>query len=289
MEELLKQAAVIRDETDDYKNTAERVGTLLVDIIKKMGLIVPSESIDGDSLQFTADSTSVKLIFSALDGNGNRVNKELQLPVVTLQKAGVMSPDLLTSMQNAVNNAVKAVTVEQRDRGEADIKLQNNIDSISQKIGKPNGIAPLDKDGKVPAENLPEPLGLGEQETEAFPGDRGKKMEDVVGNIPSSLMLPGSLSTNISADDFLIEYQVKDKDTGNVEAGRLILPMVNSAKAGIMSAEDKAALDKLKNDGGGGSGSGAFPRAELGGGAAGRGAGGAADGEDDGTGALRQK
>lgn len=99
MEELLKQAAVIRDETDDYKNTAERVGTLLVDIIKKMGLIVPSESIDGDSLQFTADSTSVKLIFSALDGNGNRVNKELQLPVVTLQKAGVMSPDLLTSMQ----------------------------------------------------------------------------------------------------------------------------------------------------------------------------------------------
>ena len=40
---------------------------------------------------------------------------------------------------------------------------------------------------------------------------------------------------------------------------------------------------------GGGSGSGAFPRAELGGGAAGRGAGGAADGEDDGTGALRKK
>lgn len=258
MEELLKQAAVIRDETDDYKNTAERVGTLLVDIIKKMGLIVPSESIDGDSLQFTADSTSVKLIFSALDGNGNRVNKELQLPVVTLQKAGVMSPDLLTSMQNAVNNAVKAVTVEQRDRGEADTKLQNNIDAISQKIGKPNGITPLDKDGKVPAENLPEPLELGEQETEAFPGDKGKKLEDVVGNIPSSLMLPGSLSTNISAADFLIEYEVKDKDTGKVETGRLILPMVNSAKAGIMSAEDKAALDKLKNDGGGGSGSGFY-------------------------------
>lgn len=258
MEELLKQAAVIRDETDDYKNTAERVGTLLVDIINKMGLIVPSESIDGDSLQFTADSTSVKLIFSALDGNGNRVNKELQLPVVTLQKAGVMSPDLLTSMQNAVNNAVKAVTVEQRDRGEADTKLQNNIDAISQKIGKPNGIAPLDKDGKVPAENLPEPLGLGEQETEAFPGDKGKNLEDVVGNIPSSLILPGSLSTNISAADFLIEYQVKDKDTGKVETGRLILPMVNSEKAGIMSAEDKAALDKLKNDGGGGSGSGFY-------------------------------
>lgn len=75
-------------------------------------------------------------------------------------------------------------------------------------------------------------MGLGEQETEAFPGDRGKNLEDVVGNIPSSLMLPGSLSTNISAADFLIEYEVKDKDTGKVETGRLILPMVNSAKGG---------------------------------------------------------
>ena len=258
MEELLKQAAVIRDETDESKNTAERVGTLFIDIIEKMGLIVPSESIDGDSLQFTADAKSVKLVFSALDGNGNRVNKELSVPVATLQKAGVMSPELLASMQKSVSDALGAVTTEQKDRGDADTKLRNDIDAINKKIGEPNGIAPLNKDGKVSSENLPESMGLGELETEAFPGNRGKNLEDVIGNIPSSLMLPGSLSTNISAADFLIEYQIKDKNTGKVESGRLVLPMVTIEKAGIMSAEDKAALDKLKNSGGGGSGSGFY-------------------------------
>ena len=209
MEELLKQAAVIRDETDESKNTAERVGTLFIDIIEKMGLIVPSESIDGDSLQFTADAKSVKLVFSALDGNGNRVNKELSVPVATLQKAGVMSPELLASMQKSVSDALGAVTTEQKDRGDADTKLRNDIDAINKKIGEPNGIAPLNKDGKVSSENLPESMGLGELETEAFPGNRGKNLEDVIGNIPSSLMLPGSLSTNISAADFF--DRVSDK------------------------------------------------------------------------------
>lgn len=258
MEELLKQAAVIRDETDESKNTAERVGTLFIDIIEKMGLIVPSESIDGDSLQFTADAESVKLVFSALDGNGNRVNKELSIPVATLQKAGVMSPELLTEMQTLVNNALKAVITEQKDRGDADARLQNSINEINQKVGKNSGIAPLDKDGKVPSENLPVSLGLGDLETEAFPGNRGAALEEVMDNIPSPLILPGSLSTNVSASDFLIEYQVKDKDTGKEETGRLILPMVTQEKAGIMSAEDKVTLDKLKNSGGGGSGSGFY-------------------------------
>lgn len=258
MEELLKQAAVIRDETDESKNTAERVGTLFIDIIEKMGLIVPSESIDGDSLQFTADAKSVKLVFSALDGNGNRVNKELSIPVATLQKAGVMSPELLASMQKSVGDALGAVTTEQKDRGDADTNLRNSINEINQKVGKNSGIAPLDKDGKVPPENLPAPLGLGDLETEAFPGNRGGALEKVMDNIPSSLILPGSLSTNASASDFLIEYHVKDKDTGKEETGRLILPMVTQEKAGIMSAEDKATLDKLKNSGGGGSGSGFY-------------------------------
>lgn len=36
MEELLKKAAIIRDETNDGDNTAERVGELFVDILEKM-------------------------------------------------------------------------------------------------------------------------------------------------------------------------------------------------------------------------------------------------------------
>lgn len=264
MEELLKQAAVIRDEVDDDKNTAERVGTLFIGIIQKMGLIVPSESIDGDSLRFTADALSVKLAFSALDGAGNRVNKEIAIPVATAQRAGVMSPELLTSLQTSVSTALRAVATEQKDRGDADTKLQNSITEINNKVGKNGGIAPLDKEGKVPTDNLPEPLGLGELESEAFPGDRGKKLEQVIENVPAAILLPSSLSTNVSASDFLLEYQVKDKDTGKTETGRLILPMVTQDNAGIMSAEDKQTLDKLKNSGGGGgSGSGFYDVTKL--------------------------
>lgn len=264
MEELLKQAAVIRDEVDDDKNTAERVGTLFIGIIQKMGLIVPSESIDGDSLRFTADALSVKLAFSALDGAGNRVNKEIAIPVATAQRAGVMSPELLTSLQTSVSTALRAVATEQKDRGDADTKLQNSITEINNKVGKNGGIAPLDKEGKVPTDNLPEPLGLGELTSEAFPGDRGKKLEQVIENVPAAILLPSSLFTNVSASDFLLEYQVKDKDTGKTETGRLILPMVTQENAGIMSAEDKQTLDKLKNSGGGGgSGSGFYDVTKL--------------------------
>lgn len=264
MEELLKQAAVIRDEVDDDKNTAERVGTLFIDIIQKMGLIVPSESIDGDSLRFTADALSVKLAFSALDGAGNRVNKEIAIPVATAQRAGVMSPELLTSLQTSVSTALRAVATEQKDRGDADTKLQNSITEINNKVGKNGGIAPLDKEGKVPTDNLPEPMGLGELPSEAFPGDRGKKLEQVIENVPSAILLPSSLFTNVSASDFLLEYQVKDKDTGKTETGRLILPVVTQENAGIMSAEDKQTLDKLKNSGGGGgSGSGFYDVTKL--------------------------
>lgn len=263
MEELLKQAAVIRDEVDDDKNTAERVGTLFIDIINKMGLIVPSESIDGDSLRFTADALSVKLAFSALDGAGNRVDKELSLPVATLQKAGVLSAEMLASLQTSVSNAIKAVAVEQKDRGAADIVLQNGINAINQKIGKSGGIATLDKDGKIPSDNLPESLALGELETEAFPGDRGKRLEDKVAKIPSPAMLPGSLNTNATASDFSIEYQVKDISTGDIQSGQLVFPLVSQDNAGIMSAEDKKKLDNLKNGGGNGSGSGFYDVTKL--------------------------
>ncbi len=133
-------------------------------------------------------------------------------------------------------------------------KWTSVINDFWEKIGKPEGIAPLDGDGKVPSENLPESLGLGDDATDAFPGDRGKDIEKVIDNIPSPLMLPGSLVTNVSAAGFLIEYQVKDKDTGKVETGRLVLPMVTLEKAGVMSAEDKQTLDRLKDSGGSGSG-----------------------------------
>lgn len=184
MEELLKKAAIIRDETDDGENTAERVGSLLLEIIGKIGQIVPSESIDGDSLTFSADTTSLKLKFTALDGNGERVPKEVSIPLVTVQKAGVMSAQMLSDLKESVSSALKAITNESNARTKADESLQKAITDgdkvaqtaitkVTQSKGEKNGIAPLDENAKLPATHIP----FGENEETVFDGKRGKQLE----------------------------------------------------------------------------------------------------------------
>lgn len=59
-------------------------------------------------------------------------------------------------------------------------KWTSVINDFEERIGKANGIAPLNEESKVPSECLPEPLSLGEGEEEAFPGNRGKSLEDTM-------------------------------------------------------------------------------------------------------------
>lgn len=106
MEELLKQAAVIRDELDDNKNTAERVGTLFVDVIQQVQQIVSNEQTKVDSLRLIANVDTLKIYFDIIDDSGNIIHKQLAFPVVSDAKAGI-----LTSMQlNDINKRIAEIT-----------------------------------------------------------------------------------------------------------------------------------------------------------------------------------
>lgn len=106
MEELLKRATIIRDESIDNENTAERVGTLFVDVIQQMQKIVSDEQVKVESLKFIATVDSLKIYFDVVDESGNIIHKKLTLPVVSDVKAGI-----LTSAQlNDINKRISEIT-----------------------------------------------------------------------------------------------------------------------------------------------------------------------------------
>ena len=71
-------------------------------------------------------------------------------------------------------------------------KWTSVINDFEERIGKANGIAPLNEESKVPSECLPEPLSLGEGEEEAFPRQPWKVFGRYNENIPSDIIKPGS-------------------------------------------------------------------------------------------------
>ena len=103
LSELLTRAAGIRTETVANENTAERIGQLFVDIITEIGKSVSAESI---SIQTT--SSGVSLRFSAADDEGQVETVTIPLPVVSDQRAGVITPAQIAALQQAITNAVQA-------------------------------------------------------------------------------------------------------------------------------------------------------------------------------------
>lgn len=206
--ELLEVAAQIKENELPESNTHELVGGFLRDLIEclRTDSGVSDEQI-GAFKELVEDEA---LIRKDEDGKLNKLIEELT---------------------KLVNNAVK-------DAGDA----KETSTNLKSTIGKADGIAPLDGEGKLPEANLPDSLG-----------DLKTQLE----NIPA-VILPESLGTNVLSAELQITFRVKDKTDGGVEDKQLSLPMASSRGAGIMSAEDKVALDKLKNDGGGDSGSGFY-------------------------------
>lgn len=115
--------------------------------------------------------------------------------------------------------------------------------------GSSSGIAPLDENKKVPYANLP----IGEEENELFPGNRGKDLETKVENLPDSVVDSDSIIINPLESTVDIEYRTKSKD-GKITDGKKTIPAATEQKAGVMTAEDKKILNKVKDGGGSGSG-----------------------------------
>lgn len=99
---LKNQAAVIRDEQQDYKNTALRIGKMFIDMLEQLENVLPDENVQPDTLTVEPTETSYKLKFSTITSDGTIKSREVSLPLATETKAGIMSPALLKSVKDQI-------------------------------------------------------------------------------------------------------------------------------------------------------------------------------------------
>ena len=151
-------------------------------------------------------------------------------------------------LTKSIDDSKEVLTTSIKDTEDKLSTLVNDeIKGLNDTKGNPNGVAPLDENSKVPSEYLPEPLSLGESADEAFPGDRGKSLEDTMNNIPSDIIKPDSFSVLSDASYLNVSFKKVSKTTGKVTDDNFRLPSATSEQAGLMSAEDKQALEGMKS------------------------------------------
>lgn len=124
LQDLLSQAAVIRDATEDKENTAIRVGTMFVDFIQACLDILPQLLVDGNLTSGVPGASSFTLTFHTLDGDGVAHSNSISIPIVNTTVAGLMSPSLkqeLLSATSSVNNLTPRMT-----------NAETNITNLSQ-------------------------------------------------------------------------------------------------------------------------------------------------------------
>lgn len=97
---LKNQAAVIRDEQLDKKNTALRIGKMFIDMFEQLENVLPDENVQPDTLTVEPTETSYKLKFSTIASDGTIKSREVSLPLATETKAGIMSPALLKGVKD---------------------------------------------------------------------------------------------------------------------------------------------------------------------------------------------
>lgn len=97
---LKNQAAVIRDEQLDKKNTALRIGKMFIDMLEQLENVLPDENVQPDTLTVEPTETSYKLKFSTIASDGTIKSREVSLPLATETKAGIMSPALLKGVKD---------------------------------------------------------------------------------------------------------------------------------------------------------------------------------------------
>lgn len=99
---LKNQAAVIRDEQLDKKNTALRIGKMFIDMLEQLENVLPDENVQPDTLTVEPTETSYKLKFSTIASDGSIKSREVSLPLASETKAGIMSPALLKGVKDQI-------------------------------------------------------------------------------------------------------------------------------------------------------------------------------------------
>ena len=166
---LLQQAAVIRDATEEHENTAVRVGTMFVDFIQSCMDVLPKEIVDATGISTSASETNFVVRYRTIDDTGSSVSKSITIPVASSDNAGLLSTSLLAEINQAVSSVVNAVselatvrgiaetaqTTSTRAEGKADTAQAAAAAEAMKKYGyKFIGVATPTTDPGTPSENV---------------------------------------------------------------------------------------------------------------------------------------
>lgn len=136
--DILSAAAVVRDETNEKANTAERVGGVLVELANYLSAFAPVSDVTVE-----ADGDSVRLVLHLKNEDGTVSTRSVTLPAASTENAGVLTAELLKALQAAdkenedlaKEGLSKAESVsamlfaEEEERKEADLSLNDLIEA----------------------------------------------------------------------------------------------------------------------------------------------------------------
>ena len=107
---LLTQAAVIRDATEEHENTAVRVGTMFVDFIQACLAVLPSEIIDATGVTASTSETNFVVRYRVTDEEGNTSNRSITIPAASSENAGLLTPEQLTQVNSVASSIANVLT-----------------------------------------------------------------------------------------------------------------------------------------------------------------------------------
>ena len=132
---LKSQADIIRHEDGEGKNTAERVGKVLVDLIE-----AADSSLTTETQQREQKDNALQQSLTVTSNTATTAYNEASAAKAAASKA------------QATADSAKSTASTALDKANANTAL---IKAIGDSVGAPSGIAPLDANAKVPAANLP--------------------------------------------------------------------------------------------------------------------------------------
>ncbi len=136
--DILSAAAVVRDETNEKANTAERVGGVLVELANYLSNFAPVSNVTVE-----ADGANVRLVLHLKNEDGTVSTRGVTLPAASTSSAGVLTPELLKALQAAdksnedlakegiskAESASAMLFAEEAARKEADLSLNDLIEA----------------------------------------------------------------------------------------------------------------------------------------------------------------
>ena len=136
--DILSAAAVVRDETNEKANTAERVGGVLVELANYLSAFAPVSDVTVE-----AEGESVRLVLHIKNEDGTVSTRSVTLPAASTESAGVLTSELLKALQAAdkanedlakegmskAESAAAMLFAEEAERKEADLSLNDLIEA----------------------------------------------------------------------------------------------------------------------------------------------------------------